>query len=105
MKRKDILTLLVPTFIFIFAWIGFGIYHNSVKSTISEELNMQITPISPDFDTKTIDKLKKRQNVTPIYQTNESTQSSAIVPTPVVTLPISGTSSAEQATLGGSLSQ
>lgn len=101
MKREDILVLLIPTFIFVFAWIGFGIYHSSVKSTISEELNMQITPISPDFDTKTIDKLKKRQNVTPIYQAQNST----IVPTPSVTLPVISTGSATQATLGGSLLQ
>lgn len=105
MKKKDIFTLLIPTLIFVFAWIGFGIYYSTVKSTISEELNMQITPLSPNFDTKTIDELKKRQSVTPIYQTNQSTQNSLIVPTPIVTLPISGTSSAEQATSGGSLSQ
>ena len=105
MIRKDILALLIPTFIFVFAWIGFDIYHNSGKSTISEEIKMQITPISPDFDTKTIDKLKKRQNVIPIYQTNESTQNLPIVPTPITTLPLSSTSSAKQATLGGSLSQ
>lgn len=105
MKKKDILVLLIPTFIFIFAWIGFSIYHSSVKSTISEELNMQITPISPDFDSKTIDKLKKRQNVTPIYQASESAKNSPIIPTPIVTLPLISTSSANQATLGGSLLQ
>lgn len=105
MKRKDILALLIPIFILVFAWIGFDIYHSSVKSTISEELNMQITSISPDFDTKTIDKLKKRQNVTPVYQTSGSTQNSTVVPTPIVTPPLNSSESAQQATSGGSLSQ
>lgn len=105
MKRKNILVLLIPTFILVFAWIGFGIYHNSVKSTISEELNMQITPLLPDIDTKTIDKLKKRQNVTPVYETVGSTQNSPVVPTPIVTLPLNSSESASQATSGGSLLQ
>jgi len=54
MKRKDILMILVPIFIIVVFWIGFSIYHGIVSSTISEVENLQITPISPDFDTKTI---------------------------------------------------
>jgi hypothetical protein len=81
MKQKDILLILVPSFIVVVAWIIFNIYHSSVSSTISENLNMQIIPISPLFDQKTISAIKKRQQFEPIYQTN-TTASIAASPTP-----------------------
>jgi hypothetical protein len=115
MKRKDILSILVPLFIFVLAWIGFSILHNVATSTISQTLSTQILPIAPNFDTNTIDKLKQRQNIATVYQTTVPVQNiiiptataSAVTPTPTPTItaqPVS-TSSAEQATSGGSLSQ
>ena len=68
MKKNDILLILIPLFIFALAWIGFSIYHNIVTSTISDPLNMQITPITPIFDTNTIGSLKNRARVSPIYE-------------------------------------
>lgn len=68
MKQKDILFLLIPALILCLAWIGFSIYHNSVKSTIPETLNIQILLISPDFDHKTIEKIKNRKTVLPEMQ-------------------------------------
>lgn len=70
MKRKDVLLLLIPTFIFVLAWMGFSIYHSFINSTISEVLNIQILPISPTFDTTTISSLKKRTHVNLIYEAN-----------------------------------
>ena len=105
MKRRDILIILGSIFIFVFIWIGFNIYHNSVKSTISDSVSMQISPLSPSFDTNVIDKLKKRQTITPVYQSG-STSLPSLEKTPVVTLPIISTSSATQiASSGGSLLQ
>jgi hypothetical protein len=68
MKQKDILLLLVPTFILIIAWVVLNIIHSSVSSTISSDVNIQITPINPSFDATIISKLKQRQNITPTYQ-------------------------------------
>lgn len=91
MKQKDIIILIVPSFILIIAWIIFSIYHNSVNSTISSALNIQITPIKSTFDTSTISKLKQRQSVTPTYQI---TGFETPTPTPgVFGVPISSSSS------------
>lgn len=54
--------------IFILSWIIFSIYHNSATSTISQSLNQNIIPITPDFDSKTIDEIKERENVSPIFE-------------------------------------
>lgn len=72
MKNKDISLLLISAFVLIFAWVTFSIYHSSATSTISESLNRNIIPINPSFDTKTIDNLKKREMVIPIYSALES---------------------------------
>ncbi|HUD04508.1 MAG TPA: hypothetical protein VMR59_00780 [Patescibacteria group bacterium] len=112
MKKNDILLILVPSFIFALAWIGFSIYHSIITSTISEVLNVQITPIDPTFDTSAINSLKTRENVSPIYELSSPTQS-AIVPasssaSPIVintTRPIVSSASSQQATSGGGLTQ
>ncbi|HUD09519.1 MAG TPA: hypothetical protein VMR77_01795 [Patescibacteria group bacterium] len=107
MKKNDSLLILVPSFIFVLAWIGFSIYHNVVTSTISEPLSMAITPISPIFDTNVIKSLKTRQNVVPIYELNATAQN-ATAPaspsaSPIVITPITSSTNSAQATSGGSL--
>ena len=104
MKKKDLITLLSSIFIFVFIWIFFNIYHNSSTSTISESVNTQLAPISSSFDTKTIEKLKKRQNITPIFQSGAHLSPSITPPVPVNSQIISS-DSAKQATSGGSLLQ
>jgi len=68
MKQKDILLLLIPFSLIVVLYIGSSIYHNLVTSTIPEILNIQITPISPDFDQKAIMDIKKRNKVTPVFE-------------------------------------
>ena len=102
MKKKDLVTLLSSIFIFVFIWIGFNIYHNSTFSTIAPLVSANLSPISPSFDTKTIDKLKKRQNVTPVFQLTTPVNPSVLPPE---TSFLISTESAEQATIGGSLLQ
>lgn len=102
MKQKDLLFLVISTFIIVIAWIGFSIYHNSTTSTIPSQLNTQIIPIPPDFDTKTINTLKAREQVAPIYagQKTVPTQG-AISPTPtavLTTTPIPAASGSGQVT-------
>jgi len=109
MKKKDILVILVPSFIFACAWIIFSIHHNIASSTISEAVNIQITPISADFDTNAITILKNRQNILPTYEMNIPVENIVIPSTPSaqttnISLPISS-GSAQLATSEGSLSQ
>lgn len=105
MKKNDILILLIPTMFVVILWIVFSIYHNYVTSTIPENLNTQILSISPDFDVKTIESLKERNVIVPIYQLNasktETNTQNAPSPTPSST-EISS-SSAKQASQGGIL--
>jgi len=68
MKQKDILIFIIPASILVLAWIIFNIYHNSVTSTIPERLNIQILPIKPSFDMLSVNKLKQRKTVNPVYQ-------------------------------------
>jgi hypothetical protein len=76
---------------------------------------MQITPISPTFDTSVIIDLKKRQNIVPDYENNIPIQNIVIpatpsaittpIPTPTIEAEIISSASANAATSGGSLSQ
>ncbi len=110
MKQRDIITLLIPSFLLILAWIIFSIYHSSVASTITPVVDIQISPISPTFDLNAVSKLKQRQKVTPIYETQAPP-----TPTPTPGFPnifssslsasqINGSNTAPQSSAGGSLS-
>ncbi len=71
-KRKDVIFILWLTFITVAAWVGFNIYHIAVTSTIDQELQLQITPIDSNFDTDTINTLKARERIEPLYQFPDS---------------------------------
>lgn len=115
MRRKDFLLILIPSFIFVVAWIVLSIHHNIASSTISETVNMQISPISAIFDTTTIANLKERQNIVPNYEMNIPVQNIVIPATPSATTNLILTpiiknvnissGSASLATSGGGLSQ
>lgn len=89
-KQKDVLIILWMTFITTVAWIGFNIYHAIVTSTISEELQMQILPIDPNFDMATINKLKSREKIEPLYKYQgsygEASSAAAVSVTPTIGL-------------------
>lgn len=95
MKQKDVLVILILLFVFVLAWIGESIYRNSVRSTISETINQDISPIDPQFDTKTINKLKERERVNPSFEVE------SVTPTPIQ-LP-SQTLSPQESSQGGKL--
>lgn len=79
MKQHDLLFITISFFALVIIYIGFSVYHNSVTSTISDDVNIQISPISPTFDEKTISNLKKRNNVIPNYQISPIPTSSPTV--------------------------
>lgn len=67
MQHKNFITLLAIIVIFVIAWTGSNIYHNAVTSTIPETISIQIIPISPTFNTKNLDAIKKRVKIAPVY--------------------------------------
>lgn len=79
MKQKDILLVLIPTFLLVILWVIFNIYHNSVESTVSKTVTAEIVPISPDFDFQTIENLKKREIIQPLYEIKPSNSSAPIL--------------------------
>ncbi len=106
MKRRDILTLLVPSLIIVILWVIFSVYHNFIGSTIPTSVNDQISAITPSFDIKTIEAIKGRDTVNPIYVASpQSSGNQELTPeTSDTTNPISS-SSANVASQGGVLNQ
>lgn len=80
MKQRDVLFLSISVFALIALWIGFNISHNLDVSRISTPIKENIMSISPDFDRKTIEAIKNRQNVEPLYETEVSSTSSQNIP-------------------------
>ena len=68
MKKKDILFIIISGFLLVVAWIGFSIFHNIKTSTIPEATNIQIAPIAPVFDMKTIEDIKKRKQTQAVFE-------------------------------------
>ena len=95
MKQKNILIIIILLSIFTFVWIGGGIYHSAINSTISEAISKDISPIEPVFDTKTIDNLKKRQKITPAFELENTTPT----PTPMPASIISSENASEEGKL------
>jgi hypothetical protein len=100
MKKNDLLIILIPTLLCVLAWIVFNIYHSAVTPTISEEQTSQVSPISPDFDTNTILKLKNRNFIEINLQNNGTT---TITIKPTTTLKIQANSKNTIASMGGKL--
>lgn len=84
MKQKDLLFLSVWTFIVVAAWIGFSLYHAWVTSTITPELQIAIQPIAGSFDTTTINQLRTRKRVAPLYELTGSGTKTTPTPTPAL---------------------
>lgn len=80
MKQKDILIIIILFFIFTFVWIGGSIYRSAKNSTISESVSQDIIPIAPNFDTKSIDKLKSREKIIPSFDLENVTPTPLVLP-------------------------
>jgi hypothetical protein len=70
---KDLLFVSISSFIVVAAWIGFNLYHTWVTTTITPDMQVQISAITPDFDTATLQKLKARKQITPINTLSNKT--------------------------------
>ena len=90
MKQKDILVILISLFVLVVVWIGGNIYHNSVRSTISKTINQDISQINPKFDVKTINKLKNRQRLNPLFELKNITPTPTPLPIEILAPSTSG---------------
>lgn len=107
MKQKDFLIILVPAFILTILWVVFSIYHNYVTSTIKDPLTFQTIPIDGKFDKLTIENIKNRQRINPLYElltlpSEEITPTSTPEPSPTLTEEITPT---EEVTPGEELTE
>ncbi len=93
-RRKDILFILGSSFVVVVAWIGFNLYHIYVTSTISEDIQVQLTPIDPTFDTAIIQNLKSREQVNPAFERTATASQSAPTQLPQPTITDTATSPA-----------
>lgn len=82
MKQRELLIIIIPTFILTVLWVMFTVYHNSTTSTIEDPLSIQIIPISGQFDLKTLDSLKKRTKVEPEYEAGLTVNQLSPTPAP-----------------------
>lgn len=76
--QREFFYITLSFFILVAAWLGFNLYHVHVASTISQDLQMQIIPIAPSFDTLVIQNLKTRTQVAPLdsFPNNPATTAS-----------------------------
>lgn len=74
--QKDVLFLSASFFAVVVAWVAFSLYHSYVTTTISEDLQIQIAPIDPKFDKATIEALKSREKIVPLFELSSDPQAS-----------------------------
>lgn len=58
---KDILTILIVTFITVIGWVGFDLFHAATDTTIPAEY-ANIKPISDEINTDVLDVIDARQS-------------------------------------------
>lgn len=80
--QKDILYISISSFVLVVLWIGFNLYHAYATTTITPDLQLEIAPIAPKFDTEIINKLKTREKIAPLYELRNASSSSTITPIP-----------------------
>jgi hypothetical protein len=93
-KQRDILFILISGFILTVIWIAATVKHNVDTSTVSKDLQIEVQPIEPNFDLKTLGKIKERHNVDPSFEIGAHiASSSSVSPTPTITITPTGSAS------------
>lgn len=61
-KRLDrgIVLLLISTLVTLAIWVGLEIYWAYTRVSLPEGVETYLTPLTPSFDVKVLDKLEKR---------------------------------------------
>lgn len=107
MKKPYIIYLLISLSMLAIVWVIFSVYQKSITTTISEKIQTDISPIKPDFDSKIIESIKRRETIEAVYDTQEikpqsvkTSSSSGVTSIPTVTI---FQTSSQGATPGGNL--
>ena len=61
MERKDLLYVSIITFITVFAWIIFDVYHSAVTSTLTDVQQKLVSVLNPKIEESTLEKIRERQ--------------------------------------------
>lgn len=86
---KNIILFSLITFLMVTSWITFSVYHTHVSTTIAPDVTLKINPISPQFDTETLDKLRTRKSLPVSLSSNLQ----------LLNAPVSGSPSSQRAPL------
>ena len=76
-KQNDILFILISSFVVVVAWISFSIYHIRVTSTVSQHIQYQLSPIDSTFNPQTIQLLKGKEDINPLFESQSISSQSA----------------------------
>jgi hypothetical protein len=94
-RQRDILFVLISSFIVVVAWVSFNIYHIWITSTIPNTITPQLEPINPQFDATVRQQLKSREQIDPLYDKQSTTTNQTkdtVTPTPESVTTASGSS-------------
>lgn len=76
--QKDILYISISIFVVTVIWVASNLYHAHVTSTITPDLQIQIVPIDPNFNTDIIQKIKNRKRVAPLFEVKNSSSEASL---------------------------
>lgn len=82
---KNIAYLSIFTTFVVLVWISLTVYHSFTSSTITRDVDIQILPLSPTFNTSVIESLQAREPLPVNLSTTISTPSAVTTPVPNVT--------------------
>jgi hypothetical protein len=92
---RGILYIAILTTVIVISWIAFGVYHNNTTTTITQDKQIIITPIPPQFDEETVGKIRLRRIIEADLSSNKkiasgssATAEETAIPTPAEELPI-----------------
>ncbi len=67
MKQRDTVFVLASSAIVVILWIVFSVISKYTSPTVNDVVLSSVTPIEKTFDLATLDQIKKRQKVEPLF--------------------------------------
>ena len=77
MNSRDALLLSILTFVTALGWLVLDVYHASIDSTISPEVEAQLSPVTPTFEKDVVQSLKSRETFAPSEESPPIVESEA----------------------------
>jgi hypothetical protein len=62
MNRKEVVIISIITFLSVFVWIIFSVYHSNTSNDLTGIKIQEMTPLTPVFDNDIISSLKNRED-------------------------------------------